>query len=356
MLKLKFEDIYEKLKRDVTSLPPYHRIPPVRDLMEQFSVSQYTIDKALNTLGEEGLIQKRVGRGIYTASANSKLEKLNIKRIVIAAPSYPSPMYDVLLERLHTHISDDGNIPLIVRYNYRETIDRWMPRGRFDGLILIPPGIRLGVEHIVKLHRLAVPVVILGRMLGDLDIDCVDSDNVMCGALAANHLIDLGHRKLAVMLAEPHVRNQEIRYKSFIRQANLAGIGEIKIIDCQTQSGQSPCENAYNHFLRVIEEGIDFTAIFVHGDFAALGILKACYDNGIKIPEHLSVIGFSNLPGSEFYCPSLTTIDQNYPKMADEAIEIINYRIFDSKENQQRYIHKEIQPMLIERESTRRKE
>ena len=357
MLKLKFENIYEKLKRDITALPPYHRIPPVRDLMEQFSVSQYTIDKALKTLEEEGLIHKRVGRGIYTSGANTKFEKLSVKRIVIAAPSYPSPMYDILLERLHTKISNEGNIPLIVRYNYREMIDKWIPRDRFDGLILIPPGIRLGVEHIVKLHKLAVPVVILGRMLGDLDIDCVDSDNVMCGALAANHLIELGHRKLAVMLSEPHVRNQEIRINSFIRQANLSGIDNVQIIDCKTQSGQSPCEKAYEHFSEIInKKGLHFTAIFVHGDFAALGVLKACYDNGIKVPHQLSVIGFSNLPGSEFYCPSLTTIDQNYPKMADEALNIITQRIFDNKDNQKRYIHKEIQPTLIKRESTKRNE
>ncbi len=352
MLKLKFENIYEKLKRDITALPPYHRIPPVRDLMEQFDVSQYTIDKALKTLEQEGLIHKRVGRGIYTSGVNAKFERLSVKRIVIAAPSYPSPMYDILLERLHTKISNNGSVPLIVRYNYRETIDRWIPREKFDAIILIPPGIRLGVEHIVKLHRLSVPVVVLGRMLADLDIDCVDSDNVMCGALAANHLIESGHRKLAVMLAEPHVRNQEIRVKSFIRQAKLTGIGDVEVIDCETQSGQSPAERAYHRFLEVIKSDIDFTGLFVHGDFGALGVLKVCYDNGIHIPNQLSIIGFSNLPGSAYYCPSLTTIDQNYPKMADEALNIINYRLSENKDNQQRYIHKEIQPTLIVREST----
>jgi DNA-binding LacI/PurR family transcriptional regulator len=349
MFKLKYENLYERLRNHILACPAGSQLPSIRELMSRNMVSQYTVDRTLGAMEKEGLIVRRVGQGIFVAGRDVPPASRAARRIMLAAPNYPSSIYDILLDEVQSKVTRDRHIPLRVRYNYRERISRWLPRDKFDGLILIPPAIWFTPEHVYWLSKLPVPSVLLAQF-SDLAVDCVDTDNALAGALPADHLIKLGHRRLAVLITEPHVRNIEVRVQSFVRQARLAGIEEVRVIDCQTQSGQFSCGRAYEEFRKIIHEGgLDFTGLFVLGDAGAMGVLKASYDAGIAIPRQLSVVGFDDLPYSGYTCPSLTTVGQDYRGLAEEAVKILHERL---EGNVKGHIHRLTAPRLVIREST----
>ncbi len=349
MFKLKYENLYERLRSHILSSPAGSQLPSVRELMSRHKVSQYTVDRTLGAIEKEGLIIRRVGQGIFVAGRDVLPGSHKTHRIMLAAPNYPSSIYDILLDELQSKVTRDHHVPLVVRYNYRERISRWLPRDKFDGLVLIPPAVWFTPEHAYWLSKLSVPSVLLAQF-SDLAVDFVDTDNAMAGALPADHLIKLGHRRLAVLITEPHVPNIEVRVQSYVRQARLAGIEEVRVIDCQTQSGQFSCGRGYEEFRKIIREGrLDFTGLFVLGDAGAMGVLKACYEAGIKIPRHLSVVGFDDLPYSAYTCPALTTVGQDYRGLAEEAVKILDERLAG---NVNGHIHRLTAPRLVIREST----
>ncbi len=350
-MQTKYEQFATQLKHNILNVNPGTKLPSVRQLAHKSKVSHLTVIRAMNILEAEGYVVRNSTVGIYSARpGQEKIAELKKKRILLAAPNYPSPIFDLLLGHLQERIISRMHVPLVVRYDYSERIDRLRFREKFDALILMLSTSPFEIEHLYRLKKLSVPVVILNQLLSGLNVDCVEYNQEMTGSLAADHLIKLGHRRLAIMISEAHVRNVEARCSSFIHQARMAGIENVQIIDCQTQNGDFSAGRAHDEFKKVIEKGrLDFTGLFVVSDGSALGVLKACYDGGIKIPKELSVIGADKYPGSELFCPALTTIDPNYPQLAEDAVNIVYQRLDGDT---QPSIQKLISPSLVVREST----
>ncbi|MBN1555395.1 MAG: substrate-binding domain-containing protein [Phycisphaerae bacterium] len=327
------------------------RLPSIREMMSTYHVSQYTIDRALDKLEKEGLIHRRIGQGVFIADTDSRAGGRKARRIMVAAPEFVSPGIDLLLHHLHLRLLSSRHIPVFVRYDYRNRISRWIPREKHDGLILIPPAVSLKPEHLSWLGRLSVPIVILDHFLGDIDVDYVVTDNELGGTLAADHFIKLGHRKLGVLIGEPRIQVIEMRVRSFVRQAAMAGIRDVRVIDCQTRSGEDSCQKAHDEFRRFIEDArLDLTGLFVLGDVSAWGVLKACRDAGIHVPRDLSIVAFDNIHlFSAYSCPALTTVAQDYAQLAQEAMGILEKKLSGG---QHRGVHQLVPPHLIVREST----
>lgn len=346
----KFEKVYHSLKKQIAVLPPGMRIPSVRDVMRQYGVSQITVDRAMSMLAKDNLIVTRVGKGTYVSDTSSAKSSSATHKIAIAVHDWPCSLSDLFLSELSEKINQIGELTRVIRYNWADRIIRTLPREKIDALIIIPPGAKLEPSDIYRVYNFSIPVVLVDRVLHNLTVDCVGTDNEYGGAMVANHLIKSGHRKLAVLIAEPHVTTAESRVAGFCKQAKLSGIDHVEIIDCQTISGQNSTSQAYNVLKSKIETGgFNSTGLFVTSDPTALGALKALHDSGISIPKEVGVVGFDDIPESKFYHPSLTTIHQDVPAIAEAAIEIIEKRLSGRKaESYQRAIP----PRLVIREST----
>jgi LacI family transcriptional regulator len=355
-MQTKSEQFATQLKQNILNVGPGTKLPSVRQLAYKSKVSHLTVIRAMNILEAEGYIVRNSTVGIYSARpGQEKISELKKKRILLAAPNYPSPILDLLLGHLQERIIRRMNVPLVVRYDYSERIDRLRFREKFDGLILMLCTSPFEIEHLYRLKKLSVPIVILNQLLSGLNVDCVEYNQEMTGALAADHLIKLGHRRLAILISEPRVRNVEARCNSFVHQAKMAGIEDVQVFDCGTRNGEFSSGRAYEEFSGIIKQShypsrrLDFTGLFVVSDGSAMGVLKACYDANLKIPGELSVIGADKYPGSELFCPALSTIDPNYPQLAEDAVSIVHQRL---NGDDQASIQRLITPSLVVREST----
>ncbi len=344
-MKTKYELLADDLKKRILELDPGMRLPSVRDIVRENGVSQFTVSRAMDLLEEEGYIRRRSTIGVYTSRpAYTKAgEDVTTKRILVLTPTIPPVEF---VETLLSVITERGYLWRHRHYDLREPAEKWVPRVRCEGMIFVgscPP------EVLPALRRGDRPFVCQGLRYSHQEVDNTCGDERLAGAMAAKHLIELGHRRIAVLFNEPHTPDGEERARGFVNQAKLMG-AEARVLDCHADLG---CDSAETAQIRIEEElkkgDLDFTGLFVVTDRGAMGVLHACHVRGVRVPSQLSVIGCDNAFYTKYLCPSLTTLEYSYRARANGLVDILERRFAGDKSPaiQQMY-----EPVLIKRDST----
>ena len=346
----KSEKIYYKLKERIADYPCGARISPVRELMREYSSSQLTIKKALEELRSEKLIYSKTGSGYYKTAPNWNEHPKG--KIYLLICSYPSPFQSQVANSFDSYFNHEGYDLTIQYYDWRGRIGRTIFNNEMmDALIILPEDSFLTEGNLNMLKGLDIPVILVDKGFPGNQLDCVVSNNARGGELAAEHFIVNGHRKLLGIQSEPSNDNTTARMKGFNSICNKHGI-EADFIHCDTPRGGNSAASAYNAIKSILAgKKTRYTGIFTDTDMGALGVMKACYDLNISIPNDISVIGFNNTPESEFFSPALTTVKQNYREWANTCLKLISKR---KETPTAKYKTSVISPCLIQRESVKK--
>lgn len=168
-----------------------------------------------------------------------------------------------------------------------------------------------------------------------------------------SYLCELGHRRIAIITGKIDDESiGKLRYQGYVQALKDHGIPlELQLVRYMKQDlpEYSP-ENGYAVAKELLEDGVDFTALYVVSDNTAFGACKAILESGKRIPEDYSVAGFDGIKLARYYHPSLTTMSQPCEEMAAESIRLLIDLIEGKKENQ----HKIFEAKLLEGESVRR--
>lgn len=194
----------------------------------------------------------------------------------------------------------------------------------FSGLIFADA--RNELEFSEFLQKASCPVVLVNRKLGiGNSYDTISIDNVQGGYAATKHLLDLGHRKIAMLKGPVISTTSQGRYEGYLYALKEAG---IKPCDDYIYSGILNMESGRAFVEHVILSSKNPpTAVFVGGDLMSYGVMDACLNNGIRIPEDLSIVGFDDIPFSGTKMIDLTTISHPYQQMGELVAEKIISRI-----------------------------
>ena len=204
-------------------------------------------------------------------------------------------------------------------------------RLRVDGVIWVPADRRPSsrdAAHVVGVVRPDVPTVQVDRALpgsaGDYDV--VMSDNAGGGRLAADHLVALGHRRVAVISGRrEHVHAQQ-RLAGARRRLAESGIELPPDLVAFTDFTYAAGAAAPARWL-ALPPGERPTAIVAGNDRTAIGVLHAAAQAGVRVPQDLSVVGFNDTPQAAFTVPPLTTVAQPLDAIAAEAVDRLLARI-----------------------------
>jgi LacI family transcriptional regulator len=152
------------------------------------------------------------------------------------------------------------------------------------------------------------------------EVSSVGATNWAGGLAAANHLIELGHRRIAIITGPPTLLCSRARLDGYRAALERAGLsvddGLIRPGDFRVKAGYEQAEVLFG--LRSPP-----TAIFAGNDLAALGVLRAAREVGLRVPEDLSVVGFDDIPLSAWSTPALTTVRQPLTEMAAVAVRTL---------------------------------
>lgn len=172
-----------------------------------------------------------------------------------------------------------------------------------DGLIISGP--RSDDDAVHELHANGFPVVLMGQ-LPDSDIPFVDVDNERAAFDATSHLIDLGHRRIALIThAPPAFTASQDRLAGYRRALESAGLTYDSTLvrhgDFREESGVA----AMYELLKVTPRP---TAVFAASDVLAFGVLEAAKSEGLRVPADLSVVGMDDVQLARYVDPPLTTL------------------------------------------------
>ncbi|MFC3996821.1 LacI family DNA-binding transcriptional regulator [Nocardiopsis sediminis] len=168
-----------------------------------------------------------------------------------------------------------------------------------------------------RLAARGIPFVVVDPT-GDpgTDIPSVGSANWNGGLAATRHLIELGHRRIAVIGGPRHVLCSRARIDGYRSALDAAGLPAdpdlIRFGDFHVESGR----DGGRALLRLADPP---TAVFAGSDLQAMGVYEAARELGVRIPEDLSVVGYDDLPVARWVGPPLTTVRQPLTEMAEEA-------------------------------------
>ena len=217
---------------------------------------------------------------------------------------------------------------------------------RVDGILMNSVAV-LSREQQGQLAASGVPVVLLNRSASSRMFSTVCADNELGGALAAQYLLDHGHRKIAHITGPRQHGNLSDRARGFVRTLRSAKNPAQAIV----LHGRYNFTGGTDLTRKLLAEHPNITAIFAANDVMAYGAVRAILDRGLRIPEDVSLIGFDNLEFSSIIHPPLTTIHQPKYEMGQAAIEIL-LRLGGDKKKQMAE-HRLLGVELIERQSCR---
>jgi DNA-binding LacI/PurR family transcriptional regulator len=187
---------------------------------------------------------------------------------------------------------------------------------RVDAIIM--PDSSVSDSFLSQVTKNGIPVVLLNRPSYPYSIGI---DSVAAGKIAATHLLDLGHRRIAYIGSSRYRAESDERQSGYLQALKERGIAmDPSLITAgDNRSGE---ERECMHRLLKLESPP--TAIFCFNDMTAFGAISAIQSVGLRVPQDISVVGFDDIPLAAVLFPPLTSIAQDNAQMARLAVEMAN--------------------------------
>ncbi len=342
-----------KLKINGGALSVGDKIPSQNELARTYDVSLITVKKALAELINETVLFSRVGKGTYVARKPQTggfnehltfgmvlrdLQSPYFSRIVRSVEEAVSGMgFNLLVSTSANQVEkEEGQI-----YHYRKT--------GVQGMIIASMTRQYRASGALReLHTSKFPYVVVSY-IADEDINYVGTDHKYGAYLATSHLINLGYKTIGYINGEKGNMLGELRKKGFLKALNDNSI---------------PFSEHFEFYLRLRGEWNDYTsgyeigekfaklkkrpdAMFIYNDLSALGFQKAVFDNGLRVPKDVAMVGFDNINQSVTAPVPLTTIHQPTEKIGKKAVDML-LKLIHGSPIKRRLI---LKPKLVIRES-----
>ena len=214
-----------------------------------------------------------------------------------------------------------------------------------DGIIVIG---MYPDEFYQQMKKTQIPIVLIDSYCGDHYYHSIRIDDAYGSYLAAKHLLSHGHRKIAFFCGQ--IKENGVMKKRLIGfQQALEEYG-VPYQEQNIFEGQIDYRSGIALAKELVSKKLTATAIVCAADILAIGAIRGLYEEGLRVPEDYSVIGFDDLEVSQYLTPGLTTVRQQISLKGQKAVELLLKHIEDPTLTKQ----EEILPLqLVERESVR---
>ena len=322
----KYFQVAQELRVKVRGMSPGRELPTVRELKEEFNVSQGTIVKAVSQLRAEGVLERPAGKKRLVVAEK---HDHTVRNIMIVRPDWPSPDFDAVVRCITQACKQRGWGINLTTYGSLRNVEMNRATGINDAAVLLPNSESFPDHLRDALRRPAKPTVLVVEPIKNLGVPTVNVDGRQCGRLAVEHLADLGHQKVLAVLSEPPSAMALERiagWRDAMTERQLTGEVDALLVNCGTKPGELSIDVAYSYFSAWMKRSHpEFTAIFCDCWTGALAVKRVLRELKLSIPEDISVIAYSG-EGSigPFLNPPLTAIEvdmESYGSAIAEQLE-----------------------------------
>ncbi len=323
-------------------------LPSEVEIANHLAVSRMTANKAILGLVAEGWLLREKGRGTFVAERPAKaLDRCVILMRPMALAGAVDDYYHGSLYWGIRNYFQALNIRVDIIPMDPEFTQQFV--GTDDAVLIAMNPDPASAAELSTLGQMGMAVTILGSSWEVGHVNTIDSDNLLGAALAVNHLVELGHKRIAFVGGGPDDSNTVDRLRGF--RVALKGrqleLNEDDVILGQTTSGLEG--STMDHFNLRLHSDDRFTAVFAAGPHLAMQILGIAQREGISVPNELSIVSYDDPSFLRMTYPPLTTVVQPLGAMAVRACEVVmQTRSFSQFESQQVIMD----PALVVRDSS----
>ena len=304
----------------------------IKDIAQIAGVGVSTVSRVLNNhpdVSEKTRIKimQIISENNYIPNNSARiLKQNNTKNIGILVKGVYNPFFAEILKTMSTSIQEAG-YTMILHYHENEsdidTLIGFVKEKKLQGAICLGGNFIDLIDDV--LVDLEIPVVLVSveavTKKNLKNCSSVSINNKEAAYIATEHLINLGHRHIALMLGyndDVGVGRQRTEgYLKALEEHSIPFKKEYVVYGCYE------CESAYTRTTQLINEFEEITSIFAISDLMAMGVAKAITDNGKSIGKQISVMGFDGMIFANYYEPSIATIKQPKAVMAKESVELL---------------------------------
>jgi LacI family transcriptional regulator len=262
------------------------------------------------------------------------LRKQRTFTIGVVVPEISEGYAALVMSGIEDFLLQEGYFYFVVSHHHRTDLLNEYPRlllaRSVEGLIAVDTACE---------QTLPVPVVSVSGHRNVPGVTNIQLDHSMAASEALEHLMRLGHRRIAFIKGQSFSSDTEVRWKA------------IQELTGQLEGESSSPELGYAVTKKLLDSGEPFTALFAFNDISAIGAVRALREGGRLVPEDVSVVGFDDIQSAAYQNPGLTTVRQPLRKMGEIAAETLLQRI-NSPENSPYPKVITVQPELVVRAST----
>jgi LacI family transcriptional regulator len=328
--------------------------PTIYDVARLAGVSTATVSRSLNGTGQiapttrlaiEAAVRQlgyqpnRIARSLVTKSTQT---------IALLLPEITNPFYGSLVSGIEQRTRELGYTMLLCTTEgdagREETYLDLLRSKQVDGALV--DGLVLPRERIARFIAEGFPIVCLDRDVDSPAVPLVQVDNRRGARMATEHLLGLGHTRIAHVAGAPELQLSHERtdgYRTALRAAGLDPDPHLVVVGCFTEDG------GYEAARKLLADRPVPTAVFAANDLSAVGVLEAVAESGRRVPDDVSVIGFDDLRLAAYTTPPLTTIHQPAREIGERATSLLLDLMRGKKIRRHRHL---LDPELVVRRST----
>lgn len=330
----------------------------IKDLAAMTGYSVGTVSRVLNNqphvsdLAKDIILKAAEEFGFQLNENARQLKQQQSNSILVVCKGKSNELYDALLLAIQSRV-DGTAYTLIVDYidESENEVRRAMQlcREKKPQGILFLGGDQESFQS--SFHNISLPCVLVTTSAAELsfgNLSSVTSDDTLAAAMAIRGLLELGHTKIAVIGG-----NRD--YSSMVRQRYQGCLEafrekQLAFDESQYETARFTYEEGYRAAKALLQRMPDCTAMFAMSDVMALGAVRALADEGKRVPEDISMVGFDGLTIGDYSVPRLSTIVQSVEQLAEQSVQLLRQKI-ESGENARHIV---VPVTLAMRESVRK--
>lgn len=333
----------------------------LKDVAQLAGVSTAAVSYALSgkrPISEETKrrIQAAVEQLDYVPDLNARgLSMRDSKLIGVVIPQtepgdrlmFQNSFYSEVLGSIEYYARQNGYHILISATDANESYLALAMKRNLDGIIVIG---MYPDEFYQEMKKTKIPIVLIDSYCNDHYYHNIRIDDAYGSYLAARYLLENGHREIAFFVGQ--LKESGVMKKRLLGYQQALQEFEVPYREEYVFEGQVDYESGITLANRLLQSQLPVTGIVAAADILAIGVMKGLYENGKKIPEDYSIVGFDDAEVSRYLTPGLTTVRQQISLKGQRAVELLLKHIEDPALPKQ----EEILPLqLVQRESVKKR-
>lgn len=299
----------------------------IRDVARYAGVSVATVSRVLNNSAlvspeTRDCVMKAVSQLGYRPNANAQALATQVSDTIgVVVMDVSDPFFGALVKAVDSVAQEHQKYVLIGNSYHEAEKERHaievLIRQRCSALIVHAKAL---TDQELSIFMDQIPgMVLINRIIPGYESRCVGLDNVSGAIMATRTLLSNGHQRIGYLSSSHRIDDEFQRRQGWAQALNESG---IQAPESWTGHGSPDLQGGEAAMVELLGRNLQLTAVFAYNDSMAAGALAALKDNGFRVPQQVSVIGFDDIPVARYTDPQLTTVRYPVASMARLATEL----------------------------------